>query len=156
MDGLIIEQRFERYSKIAAQLRIETNGVIAQGVSIEADPAHTMAGTHIISEDAVRDQLTRSIAFASAAYAQFDEPVQGVYVAACLFNTESRHFGQLPKHELTSMTIADHRLPDPLIVPARDPLIIGRIDSVDAAHVADVLVRHIVRAFRVAGYYYRA
>jgi hypothetical protein len=156
MDGLLIEQRFDRYSKIAAQLRVETNDVIAQGVSIEADPAHTMAGTHIISEDAVRDQLTRSIAFAKAAYAQLDKPVGAVYVAASLFNTESRYFGQLPKYELTSMTIADHRLPDPLGVPFQDPLIIERIDSVDAVHVADVLVKHIIRAFRVAGYYYSA
>ncbi len=154
MDGLLIEQRFNWYSKIAAQLRIEADGVIAQGVAIEADPTHTMAGTHIISEDAVRDQLKRSIAFANAAYAQFDKPVQGVYVAACLFNTESRYFGQLPKHELTSMTIADHRLPDPLIIPSRDPLIIERIALADAAGVADVLVRHITKAFRVAGYYY--
>lgn len=158
MDGVLIEQRFDRYSKTAARLCIETNGVIAQGVAMEDEQTHSMAETHIISEDAVRDQLMRSIAFASAVYGVFDElsdeRIAAVYVGASLFNTEARYFGKRPRHELSQITIADHRLPDPMAVPANGPLRIERHDLNDSARLADLLVSYMIKAFRVAGYYY--
>ena len=99
-----------------------TDGTLVYGAALErrvSASSRPLADFHVIDEDAVRRAVAAFVAFA-ALLLQGPPPGSG---SRHLGLTRSgivhhKHFGLLPNYDVSSFTIAGHRLDDPLRVPS--------------------------------------
>lgn len=113
----------------------------------------SLADTHVIDEDTVRTMIARSLSFAQRFYHQCRVDPGAVHLGVSLSDIAFKHFGKLPTYPMSSFTIGDPRIEDPLRVPST-PLRIAGDQLADAERLAHLVVQHIAREFRLGGAYF--
>ena len=113
----------------------------------------SLADSHVIDEDAVRDMIARLLTFAQRYYLQRRVDPRAVHLGVSLSDIAFKHFGKLPTYPMSSFTIGDPRVEDPLRVP-RTPLRVAGDQLAEAERFADLIVQHIAREFRLGDAYF--
>jgi hypothetical protein len=116
-------------------------------------PSLSLADSHVIDEDAVRAMIAGLFTFAQRHYQQRRIDPGAIHLGMSLTDIAFKHFGKLPTYPMSSFTIGDPRIEDPLRVP-RTPLRVSSDQLADAQRLADVIVQHIAREFRLGGAYF--
>jgi len=116
-------------------------------------PPLSLADTHVIDDDAVREMIARFLRFSQRYYQQRRMNPGAVHLAVSLSDLAFKHFGKLPTYPMSSFTIGDPQIEDPLRVPST-PLRITGDQLPDAQQFADLIVQYIAREFRLGGAYF--
>lgn len=101
----------------------------------------------------VRNAVAGCVKFANSFYSQRRRDPCTVHLGASLTGIQQKFFGQLPAGEVHSFSMPDHRLDDPLHVPAA-PLALTTDRRRAADVVAKMVTDHFARRFRVENAYY--
>lgn len=140
-----------------SELEMYTDGTLIHRVTLvtpERMPDYSIADGLIIDETQVHTVLTSFLRFANSFYSQRRRDPGKVYVGASLAGIQTKFFGRMPTTRLSSFSIPDHRLEDPLHVPTA-PLALSADERRAPDAVAKKLVDHFGRRFRIQGAYYR-
>jgi hypothetical protein len=154
-DYLLFEQNGERTGGVVASLEVHTDGTLVYRTAVErpASNAHALADSIIIDEDAVLQAIAAFVAFAGAFYKLRRRDSGDVYLGVSLSDIAHKHFGRRPNYRMTSFTVGDPRLNDPLRIPD-SPLKVTKAQLAKPDAVAKTAVDHIVRAFRLENAYF--
>ena len=155
-DHIAFVQRDDRSRREVATAEAYANGTLVWRSVLPRRPnapSLSLADSHVIDEDAVRAMIARLLAFAQRYYQQRHIDPGAVYLGVSLSDIASKHFGKLPTYPMSSFTIGDPRIEDPLRVPST-PLRLNQLVSRDAQRFAELIVQHIAREFRLGGAYF--
>jgi TIR domain len=154
-DHLLFEQTDDRMRGTVASLEVHTNGTLVYRTAIErrASRADSLADSIVIDEDAVQRTIAAFVAFAAGFYKQRRRDPGELYLGVSLSDIRHKHFGRLPSYSMSSFTVGDPRLDDPLRVPD-SPLKITKAQLAKPDAVAKTAVRHIARVFRLENAYF--
>lgn len=155
-DHVLLEQHDGHFRKPVAALEVHADGALVFRAVVERRASRTttsIADPWVIDEDAVRRAIASFVAFADRFYKQRRRATGTFYLGLSLSDIDRKHFGPLPSHELTSFTMGDPRIDDPLRVPSA-PLKLTAAQLAKPEAVAKTAVAHIARVFRLAGAYY--
>lgn len=155
-DHLAFAQFDDRTRRATATLETYINGTLIYRTVVPRRTAQSMislADAHIIDEEAVGHALASHLTFCKEFYKQRHCETGALHLGVSLSDIAMKHFGSLPHYELNSFTIGDPHIEDPLRVPTV-PLKITLADFAEPSTIAETVVRHIARQFRLSDAYY--
>ena len=155
-DHVLFEQTDDRSRGVVASLEVHADGTLIYRTAIERQASQTrlsLADSHVIDEEAVKQAIAAFVAFAGSFYKQRRREPGSIYLGVSLSDISHKHFGRLPNYQMNSFTMGSPRLDDPLRVPA-SPLKITPAQLAKPATVAQKAVDHIARAFRLENAYF--
>lgn len=158
LDHLSFTQAGEGMNGLSATLEVYTDGTIVYRTALipPSNPNRafrSMGEGFVIDQMMVRNAIAGCVRFANSFYSQRRRDPGTVYLGASLTGIQHKFFGRLPAGEVNSFRVPDHRLDDPLHVPAA-PLALTTDRRRAADAVARTMMDHFARRFRVANAYY--
>lgn len=158
LDHLSFTQADEAMNDLSAALEVYTDGTIVYRTALipPSNPngaSRSMGEGFVIDQTMVRNASVGCVRFANSFYSQRRRDPGTVYLGASLTGIQHKFFGQLPAVEVNSFRMPDHRLDDPLHVPAA-PLALTTDRRRAADAVAKTVMDHFARRFRLENAYY--
>lgn len=158
LDHLSFTQAGEGMNGLSATLEVYTDGTIVYR-TVLISPSNpngafrSMGEGFVIDQTMVRNAVAGCVKFANNFYNQRRRDPGTVHLGASLTGIQHKFFGQFPAGEVHSFRVPDHRLDDPLHVPAA-PLALTTDRRRAADAVAKTVMDHFARRFRVENAYY--
>jgi hypothetical protein len=157
LDRLTLTQFDDTQRRPKSNLEIFPIGAFVYRIAVDqrrSSEIYDLVAAHVIDEDFVRASIKAFVAFAAAFYKLRRHEIGPLFLAASLSGIEWKHFGRLPNYAMSSSTIGDPRIPDPLRVPSSGPLELIAGEMAQPQAVADKIVAHFTREFRVRKAYF--
>jgi Domain of unknown function (DUF4062) len=155
-DYVVFEQPDEQ-GRRSTSLELHANGTLVYGAAVGGPPprGYSLVRHYVIDQTEVERALLAFLTYAQWFYGNLERGavIANVYLAMSLTDITHRTFGRLPAVDLTTMTIPQHQLSDPLFIP-RQPLKMSRASLAQPKNVSEEAMGSMVRAFKVANVYY--
>jgi hypothetical protein len=155
-DSIAFVQRDDQSRREVATAEVYTDGTLVWRSAVPRRAgalSHSIADSHVIDEDAVRTMIARLLTFAQRFYHGRRMDPGSAHLGVSLNDIAFKHFGKLPTYPMSSFTIGNPRVEDPLRVPSI-PLRISGDQLADAGTFAEMIVQHIAREFRLGDAYF--
>ena len=150
-------QQLDEYGQLLTSLDLHSNGTLVYGTGVggQSSRGYSLVRQYVIDQAEVQQALSSFLTYAQWFYGNMERGVviANVYLGMSLSGIAGRKFGRFPDVELTTFTIPQHQLSDPLLIP-RQPLRVGRSSLTQPVGLSEQAVEHVSGAFKAVGAYY--